>query len=147
MGYHDLLASRPNALGSLRSAHGRKNGLSKYTSCSIFIRMIFKPFVISSGFLFSKIALFKMMCLTNSLALCAIARILFVQGRGSLDSLAGPLQDHPKISAISFHIAHSVRHIPRPHNSHKTFAHRRGWAHALLPCRNTAYLGGLKIIK
>jgi hypothetical protein len=69
-GYHDLVACRPKASGSLSSAHGRNDTLSKNTKCSIF-----RPFVISSCFHLGLIALFKK-CKSNALALCAIAKIL-----------------------------------------------------------------------
>ena len=66
--------------GSLCSAHGRKDTLSINTKCSIFILMIFRPFVISLGFHFSTIALFKIKCKSNGLALCTITTILLGQG-------------------------------------------------------------------
>ena len=66
----------------LRRRHGRKDTQSKKTRCSIFMHIIFRPFMISSGFHFRKIALFRIKW-SNALALCAIATILLVQGRGS----------------------------------------------------------------
>jgi hypothetical protein len=35
----------------------------------------------------------------------------------------------------------SLYRLPLPHILHKTVAHRRGWLHVLLPCRNTSYFG------
>ena len=70
----------PNASGSLRNAYGRKDKLSRKTRCSIFMHMIFSPLIINSGFHFNKIALFRMKCKSNALALCAIATILLAQG-------------------------------------------------------------------
>ena len=60
MGYHDLEADNPNASGSLRNAHGGKDTLSRKTRCSIFMHMIFRPLMISSGLHFNMIALFRM---------------------------------------------------------------------------------------
>jgi len=81
MGYHDLEAERPNASGSLRNAHGRKETLSRKTKCSVFIHIIFSPSMISSGFYFNMIALFRK-CRSNALVLSAIAIIVMSQGRG-----------------------------------------------------------------
>jgi len=80
--YHDLVACRPKASGSLIIALGRKDTLTKNTKCSIFILMIFRQFVMSSGFLLSMIALFRIKCRSNALALCVIVTILFAKGRG-----------------------------------------------------------------
>ena len=82
MGYHDLVADIPNASGSLRNAHGRKDTLSRKTTCSIFMHMIFRHLMISFGFHFNMIALFRMECKSKALALCAIATILLAHGRG-----------------------------------------------------------------
>ena len=59
VGYHDLVASIPKSYGSLCIAHGRKDTPSINTRSSISILIIFWPFVTSSGFQFSMIALFK----------------------------------------------------------------------------------------
>jgi len=77
-----LEAERPNASGSLRNAHGRKETLSRKTKCSGYIHIIFIPFMISSGFHFNMIALFRIKCRSNALALYAIAIIVLSQGRG-----------------------------------------------------------------
>jgi len=66
-----------------RAAYG-EDTLSRKTKCSIFMHIIFSPFTISSGFHFSRIALFRMKWRSNALALCAIAIILLAQGRGSV---------------------------------------------------------------
>jgi len=81
--YHDLVACSPKASGSLRSAHGRKDTLSKNTKCYICILMIFRPFVISSGLHLYLIALFRIKCKSNASTLYDIATILLVQGRCS----------------------------------------------------------------
>ena len=56
------MACRPKASGSLRSAHGRKDKLSKNNKFYIFILMILRPYVISSSFHLSLIALFRIKC-------------------------------------------------------------------------------------
>ena len=71
------------SLGQLRNAHGRKDTLSKNTKCSIFILMILRPFEMSSVFHLSPIALIRMKCKSNALALWAIATIFLAEGRGS----------------------------------------------------------------
>ena len=47
------------------------------------MHMIFRPFLIMSGFYFIGIALFNIKWRSNNLALCAIAVILFAQGQDS----------------------------------------------------------------
>jgi len=46
------------------------------------MHMIFSPLIISSGFHFKMMALFRMKCKSNALALCAIVTILLAQGGG-----------------------------------------------------------------
>ena len=62
-------ANSPNASGSLRNAHGRKDTLSRKTRCSIFMHMIIRLLINSSGFHFNMIALFNMKCKSKALAL------------------------------------------------------------------------------
>ena len=107
-----MVASRPQASDSLRSAHGRKDTLSKNTRRSVFILRIFSQFVISSGFHFSMIAQFKVKCGSNPFALCAIATILLARSRGCHSGLAGPLLGLHKTSAASYCIARSLYHHP-----------------------------------
>ena len=57
--------------------------LSKNTRFSIFMRMIFRPFVISFGYHFSKFTLFKIKWRSFVLSLCQIATILVSLERGS----------------------------------------------------------------
>ena len=83
-GYHDLEAVRTNATGSYRSGQGMMDTLSRKTKFSIFMHIIFIPFMIRSRFHFSSIALFRINQRSNALALCAIATILLAQGRGSV---------------------------------------------------------------
>jgi len=135
------VASRPHASDSLRSAHGRKDTLSKNTRSSVFILRIFRQFVISSGFHFSMIAQFKVKCGSNPFALCAIATILLARSRGCHSGLAGPLLGLHKTSAASYCIARSLYHHPPPHTSHKTVGHRPVSAHELSLCRNSSYFG------
>jgi hypothetical protein len=75
-----MVASRPN---SLRSAHGRKDKLSKNTTCSILVNIIIRPFGMSLGYHFRRIALFKIKWRSNALVLCAMTNILVDQWRGS----------------------------------------------------------------
>jgi len=77
-----LEAEIPKASGSLRNSHGRKDTVSRKTRCSIFMHMIFRPLMISSGVHFNMIALFRMKCKSKALALCAIATILLAHWRG-----------------------------------------------------------------
>lgn len=82
--YHNFVADKPNTSGSLRNAQGRKDTLSKKNRCSIFIHIIFRPFVMNSGFNFNMIALLNMKWRSKALAFCAIAMILLAQGIGLL---------------------------------------------------------------
>ena len=81
--YHDLEAVRPNAPGSLRSWKGKNDTLSRKTKCCIFMHIILRPFMISSGCHFNRTARFRMKCRSNALALCAVALTFLTQGRGS----------------------------------------------------------------
>ena len=132
------MVSRPKASGNLGTAHRRKDRLSKHARYSIFIHMIFRPFVIRSGFHFSLIALFKMKCRKNEFALCAIAKIYWPRGGVHTYKLGGPLQVLPKTSDASYRIARSLCHIPPPNTSHKILAHRRSKALVPSPFPNTA---------
>ena len=50
---------------------------------SMFMLIIFWQILMSSGFHSSRIALFRTKCMSNALAICAIATCLMAQGRGS----------------------------------------------------------------
>jgi len=121
---------RPNASGSLRNAHGRKDTLFRKTRCSIFMHMIFNPFITTSGFHFNIIALFRIKCRSNVLALCAIATILLPKGDSRIDKTAFLLTDRPRTNASSYRIACSLR-LPHLHTTNRTLAGRRDQVHAV----------------
>jgi len=134
-----LLAVRPNASGKFCNAHGRKDTLYRKTRCSIYIYMIFSPFLISSGFHFNMIALFRMKCKSNALALSAIANFLLAQGRGLLDKLACPLPDRPRTNALSERIARTVQNLPHLRTANRTVERRRDQVRVVWLCQNNSY--------
>jgi len=74
----------------------------------MFIIMIFRPFVISSGFHLSMIALFRIKCRSNALALCESLQFYLPRDGFHKDTLTGDPQGHLKMSASAFHIVHNL---------------------------------------
>ena len=129
----------PNASGSLRNAHGRKDTLSRKTSYSIFMYMIFNPLIIGSGFPFNIIALFKMKCKSKALALCAIAQSYWSKGVACIDKLACPLPDRPRTSASSDRIARTLHGLPHLRTANRTAERRRDLVRVVWLFQSTFY--------
>lgn len=96
---------------------------------------IFRPFVLSSFFHFSRIYLFRIKFRSNDLALCSITTILVSQGRSSHRSPTGSSQN---VCLLLPHRRHSASFSTASHCA-KTIARRRVQARVLSPCKITSY--------
>ena len=76
------------SLGQFTQFTREKGHAVKNTRCSIFILMIFRPFVISSVFHFSIIALFKIKCMSNALAYARSPQFYWPRSGAHRDRLA-----------------------------------------------------------
>ena len=140
MGYHALVAVSPNAPGNLRNGIGKNKRLSIKWICCIFMLIIFRPFIITSGCHFKTMALFSINCISNPLALWAIATTFDTNGRGSHKYANKSQQDPGRTNVYAFHIARNP-HLclsAATHKSNKTAERKLNWERALLPRPNTA---------
>ena len=131
-------AERPNASDSLRNAHGRKETLSRKTKCSVFVHIIFSPFMISSGFHFN-ISLYSENAGQTPWCYVRLRLLYCPKGADCVDIIACYRRDRPRTSASSCRTVRSRPRFPHLRTGNRMVARRRDHVRVMWPCQSTSF--------